>query len=76
MYVVTNSISASWPQKSTSRLSAKCRKNVLSVRPARSCDLRDRGLVEPALGVEVQGRLLQAAARVGLPPAHAAILGE
>ena len=40
------------------------------------CDLRDRGLVEPALGVELQGRLLQSAARVGLPPAHAAILGE
>ena len=39
-------------------------------------DLRNRRLVEPALRVELQGRLLQAAARVGLPPAHAAILGE
>ena len=48
-----------------------------SLRQARPLgDLRNRGLVEPALGVELQGRLLEAAARIGLPPAHAAILGD
>jgi hypothetical protein len=40
-----------------------------SLRQARPLgDLRDRRPVEPALGVELKGRLLQAAARVRLPP--------
>jgi hypothetical protein len=39
-------------------------------------DLCNCGLVESALGVELKGRLLQAAARIGLPPAHPAILGD
>ncbi len=48
-----------------------------SLRQARPLgDLRDRRPVEPALGVELKGRLLQAAARVRLPPAHAVILGD
>jgi hypothetical protein len=39
-------------------------------------DLRHRGLLEPALGIELQRRLLQAATRVRLPPAHAPILDD
>ena len=34
-------------------------------------DLRHRGLLEPALDVELKRRLLQTATRVRLPPAHA-----
>jgi hypothetical protein len=34
-------------------------------------DLRHRGLLEPALEEELEGGLLEASARVGLPPAHA-----
>ena len=37
-------------------------------------DLRHRGLVEPALDVELQGGLLKPAARVRLPTDHASII--
>ena len=37
-------------------------------------DLRHRGLLEPALAVELQRRLLEPAARVRLPSAHASII--
>ena len=37
-------------------------------------DLRHRGLLEPALAVELQGRLLEPAARVRLPSTHAPIV--
>ena len=58
----------------TSRLSAKWRWK----RPLREAgalgDLRHRGLVEAVLAVELEGRLPEAAARVGLPAGHEPIL--
>ena len=39
-------------------------------------DLGDGRLVESAFGVELERRLLQATARVGLPPTHVRIVRE
>jgi len=52
----------------------KYRKNVRSVSPGASGDLRNGGVLEPALAEESKGCLLESAVAVGLPTGHASIV--